>query len=207
MGFCRGDGGPYSGFRAAAVTARMATTMKLRADVTKLPVPRIEWCAALAALLVAGCDDGHRSVAFQPPPEPAEPVVSEWTTDFAAAKERASRENRAIFLQFTGSDWCSPCIMFDKVVLSHPEFIAYARKRLVLVVVDFPRKRPLPQEIADQNEALKKLYDVRGFPTSIIVDATGRKLGHTGGYNASTEGPEDCIRNTEALLLKEFGPR
>ena len=33
-----------------------------------------------------------------------------WLTDFEAASQRADDEEKDLLIEFTGSDWCSPCI-------------------------------------------------------------------------------------------------
>src|SRR5262245_57450056 len=47
-----------------------------------------------------------------PAPVPVEkdlPHDALWLQDFAAAKEKAARENKDILLSFEGSDWCIWC--------------------------------------------------------------------------------------------------
>ncbi|HIX20459.1 MAG TPA: thioredoxin family protein, partial [Candidatus Akkermansia intestinigallinarum] len=36
--------------------------------------------------------------------------AAEWLTDLEAAKKQAAAENKAILVDFTGSDWCGYCI-------------------------------------------------------------------------------------------------
>ena len=39
-----------------------------------------------------------------------------WTTDLPAAKDTAKKENKLILMDFTGSDWCPPCVALKKQV-------------------------------------------------------------------------------------------
>lgn len=104
-----------------------------------------------------------------------------WTTDFAAAKEKALKEGKDILLDFTGSDWCGWCIKLKKEVFGTPEFEAAAPKRFVLVEIDFPRdKGKMTPKVAAQNEKLQDNFGVEGFPTIILLDAQGRPYGKTG---------------------------
>jgi len=105
-----------------------------------------------------------------------------WSTDFEAAKALAAKEKKLIYLDFTGSDWCPPCKALHKNVLVKPEFLDYAKENLVLVVVDFPRKRKLEPELAKSNKALAKKFGVRGYPTIVIIDADGKELHRHVGY-------------------------
>lgn len=106
----------------------------------------------------------------------------EWQTDFEAARSQAKKEGKPILMDFTGSDWCGWCIKMKKDTLDQKEFKEYAGKDLVLVQVDFPNKKKLSSEQKKANEALKSKYGVQGFPTYVLVDATGKELGRQVGY-------------------------
>src|SRR5687767_11096678 len=75
-----------------------------------------------------------------------------WETDYAKALETAKRENKRVLVDFTGSDWCGPCIQLHKRVFSRPEFIEYAEKNLVLIEVDYPQRKKQPDTLVKQNE-------------------------------------------------------
>ena len=85
-------------------------------------------------------------------------------------------------MDFTGSDWCPYCIQMDKEVLTQPEFLDYASKNLVLLVVDFPQARQLPQKVQDQNNMLQQRYAVEGMPTFLLIDPSGKVLRQYMGY-------------------------
>ncbi len=103
-----------------------------------------------------------------------------WLTDVWEAQHKAKAGNKLILLNFTGSDWCGWCIKLKKEVFDTPEFVGFARKRLVLVEVDFPMRRELPPLQRQANEALQNHYKVQGYPTLIILDSEGRQLGQMG---------------------------
>ncbi len=105
-----------------------------------------------------------------------------WLTDLARAKARAAAEKKHVLINFTGSDWCSFCIKLHKEVFSKPEFAEYAQKHLVLVEVDFPRKKEQPPELKMANKKLQDQYRVTGFPTLILLDSTGKQVGQKVGY-------------------------
>jgi protein disulfide-isomerase len=107
---------------------------------------------------------------------------TEWQTDFEAARGQAKKEGKPILMDFTGSDWCGWCIKMKKDTLDQKEFKEYAKKDLVLVQVDFPNKKKLSSDQKKANEALKAKYGVQGFPTYVLVDATGKELGRQVGY-------------------------
>jgi protein disulfide-isomerase len=105
-----------------------------------------------------------------------------WGTDYAAALDQARLEKKLVLLNFTGSDWCGWCRRLEADVFAKPEFKAYAAQRLVLVKVDFPQKKRLPEAEVAQNARLKRQYGIQGYPTIIVVDPTGRKVAELKGY-------------------------
>ena len=115
-------------------------------------------------------------------------AAADWQTDYARALETAKAQNKKVLLDFTGSDWCGPCIEFKKRALSRPEFRDYADRNLVLVEVDYPQgKRQVP-ELVKQNENLKKQYgiDEKGFPTIVLLDPNGKVVREFTGYDGET---------------------
>lgn len=127
-----------------------------------------------------------------------------WETDYEKAKELARTENKHILVDFTGSDWCGWCIKLNKEVFSQPAFQEYARKNLVLVVVDFPRKTPLSEEAQKKNRSLMAKYEVRGFPTLVILNPKGKEVART-GYRAG--GPKAYVEHLKTLISGEKPPR
>jgi len=105
-----------------------------------------------------------------------------WHTDLAKAKEKARAANKHILINFTGSDWCGFCIKLQKEVFSKPEFAEYAQKHLVLVEIDFPRNKEQPETLKTANRKLQKEYKVSGFPTLLLLDSQGKKVGQMVGY-------------------------
>ena len=112
----------------------------------------------------------------------------EWETDYAKALEKAKGENKRVLLDFTGSDWCGPCIEFKKRVLSRPDFATFAEKNLVLVEIDYPQRKEQSAELKKQNEKLSTQYgiDEKGFPTIVLLDSNGKVAREFTGYDGST---------------------
>jgi thioredoxin-related protein len=102
---------------------------------------------------------------------------AEWLDDYDKALQRAKAEKKLILMDFTGSDWCSSCVRLDKEVFAQSEFQEYASKNLILLEVDFPKKVSLPPKLKNQNEELAKEFHITSYPTVIILDSTGKKIG------------------------------
>jgi protein disulfide-isomerase len=113
---------------------------------------------------------------------------AEWQTDYAKALETAKAENKRVLLDFTGSDWCGPCIELRKRVLSRPDFAAYAEKNLILVEIDYPKRKEQSARLKTQNEKLSTQYgiDEKGFPTIVLLDSNGKVAREFTGYDGST---------------------
>lgn len=120
-----------------------------------------------------------------------------WGTDYDAALARAAKEKRPVLALFTGSDWCPYCVQLEKKVLKDASFQKFAEKNVVLLYLDFPRKKKLDQKLTEQNKKLAEKYGVRGFPTSLLLDAGGETLGKVTARN--TRG---YIRDIEQLMKK-----
>jgi thioredoxin-related protein len=136
--------------------------------------------------------------------EPAQVAASNssvsWGTDLPAALNQARSENKLVLMDFTGSDWCPWCIKFDQEVLSTSQFTDYAGSKLILVRVDFPRHAPQSDELKHANHDLASRYGVDGYPTLLLVDASGAELGRQVGY--APGGPDAFIARLDGFSRK-----
>lgn len=102
-----------------------------------------------------------------------------WGADFEAAKKDAVDTHRIILLNFSGSDWCSPCKRLKSEVFDSEVFTAFAEYKLVLLNADFPRlkKNALGEKQLKHNESLAERYNPEGkFPYTVLLDNVGRVL-------------------------------
>ncbi len=112
----------------------------------------------------------------------------EWTTDFSKAITEASAKNKYILLNFSGSDWCGPCMKLKKEVLDSEDFLKFAEPKLILVRADFPRskKNRLSPELTKHNENLAEKYNKEGkFPLTVLIDGEGNVVKSWDGYTSS----------------------
>src|SRR5688500_7994876 len=103
-----------------------------------------------------------------------------WEDDYEKALAKAKAEKKMVILDFTGSDWCGWCIKLDKEVFSKKEFKDYAKENAVLVEVDFPQGKRQSKKVKEQNEKLKNEHSIKGYPTIIVLDSEGQKVGQMG---------------------------
>lgn len=123
-----------------------------------------------------------------------------WLTDLEQAKSTAKTEKKAILLDFTGSDWCPPCIALHKNVFSTTEFAEFAKKKLVLVEVDFPRRKAQAESLKRSNRELQQKFEIEAFPTIVLLDSDGKNLYQKAGYGGT--GPKEFIATLEKHLAK-----
>ncbi len=102
-----------------------------------------------------------------------------WETDFEKARQTAKNSNKLIILNFSGSDWCGPCIRMHKEIFGSSAFTSFASENLVMVNADFPRlrKNQLPAEQQSKNDKLADIYNKQGkFPMTLLLNADGKVL-------------------------------
>lgn len=124
-----------------------------------------------------------------------------WLGNFDDAKVEAAKNHKLILINFSGSDWCGPCIRERKEILETETFENYAADHLVLVRADFPRqkKNQLSKEQQKLNDALADKYNADGkFPYTLLVDEKGRVLKVWDGFPDET--PKDFIGQIDDFI-------
>ena len=143
-------------------------------------------CALAVSALAAGCKpaDGYKA-ANKPAPEAAAAVdavfSNGWTENYEGAVKLATEKNLPLFLDFTGSDWCGWCMLMDRQVFEKEEWKKWAADNLVCVKLDFPTRVRQSDALKAQNKKLMDRFDVRGFPTFVLLSPDGaKKIGQFG---------------------------
>jgi thioredoxin-related protein len=111
---------------------------------------------------------------------------STWLNDFEQAKTLAQERQKLILLNFSGSDWCGPCIKMKREIFETTEFQSYADENLILVRADFPRqkKNQLDAKQREHNEKLAERYNTTGkFPLTVLLTADGKVIREWDGYS------------------------
>jgi protein disulfide-isomerase len=103
-----------------------------------------------------------------------------WLESYQQALRVAKQQHKMVLIDFTGSDWCPWCIKLHDEVFSTRAFQAYAQKNLVLLKIDFPRALPQSDAVKAQNQRLQEMYGIQGYPTVIVLDPSGQKVGELG---------------------------
>ena len=123
-----------------------------------------------------------------------------WETDLVNAQKIAASQQKDIFVYFTGSDWCTYCIMLHKEVFDKGTFLEDMSKKYVFLKIDFPQRKPLPEVTQQKNDKLAEDYEVQGFPTVLLMDKEGKAFGKT-GYKGL--GPDKYAEHINELASKK----
>ena len=166
-----------------------ATGTMAKSKMTAMPVPMAapqptSPVASTPQVIVATTPVATPAPAAEPAPAtPATEMPAGWLTDLDAAKAAAKATNRPILAVFSGSDWCKPCIMYEQEVFAKPEFIAYAKDKLVLAHFDFPRMKknqPAATQLKLNEAAAAQLNHEGDFPLAVVISPDGKVLAKTG---------------------------
>jgi thioredoxin-related protein len=123
----------------------------------------------------------------------------QWGNNYDQAIQTAKKEHKYILLNFSGSDWCGPCIKLHKEVFTTDQFELLAKDKLVLVNADFPRykKNQLTSTQQKSNDALAEKYNSKGvFPLTVLINAEGAVVKSWEGFPSSTIDFIDDIAQT-----------
>ncbi len=121
-------------------------------------------------------------------------------TNLQEAKTEASLHHKSILMVFAGSDWCRPCIQFERGILSNSTFTSFADKSLVVLYLDFPslKKNKLSEEQTKHNEQLAEKYNTNGaFPNILMFDENEKPLGKLSFHNQT---PDQFVAECSALI-------
>lgn len=131
-------------------------------------------------------------------PKAAEPVPglpAGWLTDIGEGIARAKSEGKAVMVEFTGSEWCPPCIVMRRSVFSKQEFFDAASEDFVLVVVDIPK---VDKELAAKGWMTAGRYGVTDFPTVVLLDGEGKEFSRF--FAADHPRLEDFLKHLKSKL-------
>jgi len=129
-----------------------------------------------------------------------------WVNNLEQAEQKAQKEHKLIILNFSGSDWCGPCIRMHKEIFDSENFRQYANDNLIMVNADFPRmkKNQLPKDQQKSNDILADKYNAEGnFPYTLFLDSNGKviytwKGFYNKGAESFTEEVKQLVKNNRS---------
>lgn len=121
----------------------------------------------------------------------------DWETNLETALQKAKQENKAVLVNFTGSDWCIWCQRLSNEVFSKSEFENFAEEKLILVKIDFPQNIEQSAETKMYNNQLAQRFGVEGFPTIFLLKSNGSVALKTGYLPG---GPVNYVNQLKSYL-------
>ena len=155
------------------------------------------WCVG-ALLALCACSDPGKADGDTTAADAA-PGMAFFHGSFDDALAEAREQGKKVFLDVY-TTWCGPCIVMQETVFPLPEVGDYFNARFVNYKLDAEDESLMGPEIAAR-------YDVKGYPTYLIVDSAGEEIGRaTSGMSpdqfialfshmlGETESPFETIR-------------
>ena len=110
-----------------------------------------------------------------------------WEQNYDAGLEKAKKDKKLVMVDMY-TDWCGWCKRLEEEILTKSEFKNYAKEKLILVKLDFPRQIEQSEALQNQNRTLAAQYAIKGYPTVIVLDPAGRAVKQL-GYQEGGPGP------------------
>lgn len=111
---------------------------------------------------------------------------------YKEALTAAQHENKLVFMDFY-TDWCGPCKMMMREVFPQKSVGDYMNKTFVAIKVNAEK---------DDGVELAKKYQVKAYPTFVIIDATETEKGRVVGSSS----PESFINKLEQIVDPSKAP-
>lgn len=131
----------------------------------KLPRFLVITTATLAFLAACSAEEPYSGEPF--------PTEDGWLTSYEQAVQEARASGKPVLANFTGSDWCQPCMQQKAEVFSEPEFKEWAQENVVLLELDFPVGKAQSPQLEQQNAELQEKFGAKGFPIVMLLDVAG----------------------------------
>ena len=155
---------------------------------------RAFFCAAVTCLILSGCAS-KKAV---------------WFNDFDAAQTVAKKQNKNIFLFFSGADWDEKSQQLKTAVFDTEEFLTGVSKKCVLLNLDFSNILYQQAEVSEdateeekaaaekivqiiqKNGEMANNYSIEALPTCILLTKEGYVISEI-AYEGSSETPADFL--------------
>lgn len=106
------------------------------------------------------------------------------------------QDQRVRVVLFTGTEWCGACQQLDQSVISTPAWKEFAAKEIQFRAFDFAADRG---KVPAAYQKMAQQYNVRGFPTMLVIDENNEVLSRQVGCGPPVENWKAWIRGHASL--------
>lgn len=163
-------------------------------DLAALPDESAE---AVAALLAEQTAAAPAATAPRPPLGPGQRSRrAEWHDDPEKAFAEAKELGLPVYVLFTGSDWCPPCKILETTIHDDSDFSDFADKNLVLLELDFPKRKSQSAKVKERNSEMASSWGVGGYPTIYLakeIDGAREPVSRTRDVESFLSGLESAM--------------
>lgn len=106
---------------------------------------------------------------------------------FEELKERAAVTEKYFLVDFYTS-WCGYCKKMDKTTFKDENVVSYVRKHFIAYKIDAEK---------GEGTELAQKYGVRGFPTVLVFNKSGKLIGKVAGYKTALPFLQDLEKYTK----------
>lgn len=96
--------------------------------------------------------------------------AQQWIRSYRNARKMAIRQNKKLFIFFSGSDWCMESRQLAGTLFRSSSFRELVREKYILYNADFPRYKVLGQEAEEYNRRLANRYRITQYPAIVLAE-------------------------------------
>ncbi len=105
----------------------------------------------------------------------------EWHT-FDKGVDRAKKENKLLVVDFY-TDWCQWCKVMDKETFANKQVVDFAKDNVIMAKINAETSDKFGYKDANYSgRQLSQMFGIRGFPTTVFLDANGDLITTVSGY-------------------------
>ena len=123
---------------------------------------------------------------------------SGWQKDMDQALKKAKKGDKVLLVEFTEGDASKE---INKKIFYTGKFKSWAKKKAVLVEINYSKK--VSKKLAKQYAELKEKYKIASYPTVLILDAEGKKIGAL-AFDARTK-PDAWMKEAGEIIEAASG--
>ncbi len=124
----------------------------------------------IAALALAGADHNQSLASLMSDPKEKPFIKQGWFYDLNLALQAAKTSRKPILIQFY-TTWCGWCKKLENTTFSDGNVTVYLKENFITVKLN-----------AEKVDRIAKSYQVRSFPSFVLLDAKGEEIDRFNGY-------------------------